>query len=126
MRLAIRDLNALGYLDSDEAQFVPTIGCELFAFIADAPPVWPPGRVKLAKRERDDAFQAGELGDGKAAYARWLACSRDCPGNASPSEMLTHKQGPATRARLRTDIATRLELSRDACSRGDLRLPYTP
>ncbi|MBA3487475.1 MAG: methyltransferase domain-containing protein [Lysobacter sp.] len=56
-RLIIGDLNALGYLNIREAQFVPTIGCEFFVSFANAPPLGLPNRLELAELAREEAFQ---------------------------------------------------------------------
>ncbi len=56
-RLIIGDLNALGYLNIREAQFVPTIGCEFFVSFSNAPPLGLPNRIELAELARSEAFQ---------------------------------------------------------------------
>lgn len=56
-RLIIGDLNALGYLNIREAQFVPTIGCEFFVSFSNAPPLELPDRLELAELARSEAFQ---------------------------------------------------------------------
>ena len=55
-RLIISDLNALGYLDIDEAGFTPTVGCEFFVTFINASSAGLQDRMSLALRARAEAF----------------------------------------------------------------------
>lgn len=74
-RLIIGDLNALGYLNIREAQFVPTIGCEFFVSFSNDPPLELPDRLGLAELARGEAFQpqgfSREQAPTGGKFARW-------------------------------------------------------
>lgn len=75
-RLAIADLNDLGYLKIREALFVPTMGCEFFVSFSNSPPSRREDRLGLAELARGEAFQAPGSADGPEATGGILALCR--------------------------------------------------
>jgi predicted SAM-dependent methyltransferase len=53
-RLALHDLNLLGYVTLDEWSFTPTIGCEFFVAFRNQPPTAMPDRLELAILAQSD------------------------------------------------------------------------